>query len=178
MMKRQPDGTWRNTRQAQVLSPEGLRAQWVKAEALRLRTMGFSFEETAAQITRVGRGQAQALVAIPDGVAFPPDYQISKQACHKAFTKAIAQTPALNVEELRKLDGARSEEMYLNLQPGIRRGDPRAIEVGVRVLDHAAKISGYSAPQKHEVTGKDGKPLSLIPIELARRVLEDIDNEK
>ena len=34
------------------------------------------------------------------------------------------------------------------------------------------------APQKHEVTGKDGKPLSLIPIELARRVLEEVDNEK
>jgi len=41
-----------------------------------------------------------------------------------------------------------------------------------------AKINGYAAPQKHEVTGKDGKPLSLIPIELARRVLDEVDNEK
>jgi hypothetical protein len=54
----------------------------------------------------------------------------------------------------------------------------RAVEVGIRLLDHAARINGYAAPQKHEVSGKDGKPLSLIPIELARRVLEEVDNEK
>src|SRR6516225_6994411 len=124
--------------------------------------MGLSFEEIAEQIGRVGRGQAQAIVTIPDGVTFPPNYRISKQACHKAFIRAMARTPALNVEELRKIDTARSEEMFLNLQPGIRKGNARAIEVGIRVLDHTAKINGYAAPQRHELTGKDGKPLTLV----------------
>jgi hypothetical protein len=147
-----------------IASQSVLRARWVQAETARLKFMGFSFEEIANQISRVGRGQAQAIVTIPDGVTFPSDYRISKQACHKAFTKAIARTPALNVEELRKVDNARSEEMFLNLQPGIRKGNPRAIEVGIRVLDHAAKINGYAAPQKHELTGKDGKPLTLVQL--------------
>jgi len=172
-MKRQPDGTFRNVRQPKVVSGEILRARWIEGETVHLKRIGLSFDAIAEQITRVARGQAQPMTAIPDGVTFPPDYRISRQACHKAFRKAIAREPALEVEELRKLDRARSEEMYLNLQPGIRKGDLRAVEVGIRLLDHTAKINGYAAPQKHEVTGKDGKPLSLIPIEL-----EEMDNEK
>jgi len=177
-MKRQPDGTFRNVRQPKAVSTEIRRAGWIERETVHLKRIGLSFDAIAEQITRVARGQAQAMTAIPDGVTFPPDYRISRQACHKAFRRAIAREPALEVEELRKLDRARSEEMHLNLQPGIRKGDLRAVEVGIRLLDHVAKINGYAAPQKHEVTGKDGKPLSLIPIELARRVLEEVDNEK
>jgi hypothetical protein len=68
------------------------------------------------------------------------------------------------VEELRKVDTARSEEMWMNLQPAIRKGNARAMEVGVKVLDHTAKIQGYALPQKHELTGKDGKPLTLVQL--------------
>jgi hypothetical protein len=126
--------------------------------------MGLSFEEMAEQITRVGRGRSVALVAIPPGVTFPDDYTITRQACHKAFRKALARQPALELEELRKLDNARSEEMFFNLQPGIRKGNVRAIEVGIKVLDHSAKINGHAAPQRHELTGKDGKPLTLVQL--------------
>jgi hypothetical protein len=118
----------------------------------------------AEQITRVGRGKSVALVAIPPGVTFPDDYSITRQACHKAFRKALARQPALELEELRKLDNARSEEMFFNLQPGIRKGNVRAIEVGIKVLDHSAKINGHAAPQRHELTGKDGKPLTLVQL--------------
>ena len=164
MMKRQPDGTWRNARSPVVASLDILRARWVEAEVLRLKTMGLSFEEMAEQITHVGRGKGVALVAIPPGVTFPDDYSITRQACHKAFRKALARQPALELEELRKLDNARSEEMFFNLQPGIRKGNVRAIEVGIKVLDHSAKINGHAAPQRHELTGKDGKPLTLVQL--------------
>jgi hypothetical protein len=87
-----------------------------------------------------------------------------RQACHKALRKAIAREPALEVDELRKIDQARSEEMFLNLQPAIRKGNVRAIETGIKVLGHAAKIQGYAAPQRHELTGKDGKPLTLVQL--------------
>jgi hypothetical protein len=144
MMKRQPNGTWRSTRQPIVVSAEILRARWVEAEASRLKCMGLpTFEAIAEHISRVGRGQAQPMVAIPDGVTFPLDYKITRQACHKAFRKAIAREPALQLAELRKLDTMRCEEMLMNLQPGIRKGNARAIEVGVKVLDHKAKINGY-----------------------------------
>jgi hypothetical protein len=54
--------------------------------------------------------------------------------------------------------------MFLNLQPSIRKGNPRAVEVGIKLLDHSARINGYGAAQRHELTGKDGKPLTLIQL--------------
>ena len=165
MMKRQPDGTWRNTRQAITVSDAVRRARWVEAETLSLKRMGlYSFETIAEQISRVGRHQAQALVEMPAGLTFPPDYTISRQACHKAFKKAIAREPSLELEEFRKLDTERAEEMLLNLQPAIRKGNPRAIEVGLKLLDHTAKIQGYASPQRHELTGKDGQPLTMLEV--------------
>jgi hypothetical protein len=164
MMKRQPDGTWRNARKAVVVSEAILKARWVEAETVRLKHMGLSFDAIADQITRVGRGQAQPIVAVPTGVRFPADYTISKQACHKSFRKAVAREPSLATEEFRKLDTARCEDMFLNLQPGIRRGNPRSVEAGVKVLRHEAQINGYAAPQRHELTGKDGKPLTLVQL--------------
>jgi len=141
------------------------RARWVEAETISLKRMGlYSFETIAEQISRVGRGRAQALVEIPAGLSFSPDYTISRQACHKAFKKAIAREPSLELEELRKLDTERAEELLLNLQPAIRKGNPRAIEVGLKLLDHTAKIQGYASPQRHELTGKNGEPLALLEV--------------
>jgi hypothetical protein len=164
MRKRQPNGTWRGTRQAVVVSQAVLRARWIEAETIHLKRIGLTFDVIADQISRVGRSQAQPIVTIPHGVTFPPDFQISRQACHKAFRKAIAREPALAAEEFRKLDTARCEEMFLNLQPGIRKGNPRSVEAGVKVLRHSAQINGYTAPQRHELTGKDGAPLTLVQL--------------
>jgi hypothetical protein len=147
-----------------VVSEAVLRARWIEAMTIRLKNMGLSFDEISEQIALVGRGQIHPIIAIPEGLTFPPNYTISRQACHKAFKKAIAKQPALEIEELRKLDNARSEEMFLNLQPGMRKGNLRAIEVGIKVLDHSAKINGHAAPQRHELTGKDGKPLTLVQL--------------
>jgi hypothetical protein len=141
-----------------------VRARWIEAEVLQLKRMGLSFEAIAEQITRVGRGQSPPLVALPAGIKFAPDFQISRQACHKAFQKAVAREPSLAAEEFRKVDTARCEEMFLSLQPGIRKGNPRAIEAGVKVLRHTAQINGYAAPERHEFTGKDGKPLTLVQL--------------
>ncbi len=164
MMPRNADGTWRNSQRPSKLSEAVLRARWVEAETLHLKRMGLSFEAIADQITRIGRGAALPLTPLPEGFKFSPDFKISRQACHKAFTRAVAREPTLAAEEFRKIDHARSEEMFLNLQPGIRKGNLRAVEVGIKLLDHAARINGYAAPQKHEVTGKDGKPLTLIQL--------------
>ncbi len=176
-MKRQPDGTWRSTRQTVVVSEAVLRARWIEAETLHLKRMGLSFDAIAEQITHVGRSQARAIVAVPDGVTFPPEFKISRQACHKAFQKAVGREPSLAVEEFRKLDTARCEEMFLNLQPSIRKGNPRSIEAGVKVLRHTAQINGYAAPQRHELTGKDGKPLTLVQLLEAVGPIPDEDKE-
>lgn len=163
-MQRHPDGRWRNNRRPAVVSDAVVRARWVEAEATHLKRIGLTFDAIAYQMTRIGRGQAQAIVAIPDGVTFPPDFQISRQAVHKAFRRALAREPSMEADEFRKLDTDRCEEMFLNLQPGIRKGNPRSIEAGVKVLRHAAQINGYAAPQRHELTGKDGAPLTLVQL--------------
>jgi len=139
--------------------------------------MGLSFDQIADQITRVGRGQAQPLVAIPKGLTFPQGYSISKQACHCRFQKAVAREPTLELDEMRKVDNARSEEMYANLQPAIRKGIPRAIEVGIKLLDHEDQINGYGAPRRHELTGKDGKPLTLVQLLAAIGPISDEDDK-
>ncbi len=163
-MKRQPDGRWRGPRQTVTLSASVLRARWIEAETIHLKRIGLTFDAIAEQITRIGRGVAQAIVTVPDGVTFPADFQISRQACHKAFKKAIAREPSLAVEEFRKLDTSRCEELFMNLQPGIRKGNPRHVEAAVKVLRHTAQINGYAAPQRHELTGKDGTPLTLVQL--------------
>lgn len=100
----------------------------------------------AHQLGRIG--QAQRIASIPVGLVFPPDYQISRQACHKALLKAITREPSLAVEESRKIDHARSEDMFMNLQPAIRKGNLRAIETGVKVLDHQSRTNEYAASQR------------------------------
>jgi len=145
----------------------------VEAETIHLKRIGLSFDAIAEQLTRIGRGQAQSMVPIPGGVSFASAYVISKQACHKAFQRAMAREPSLELEEMRKLDNARSEELYMSLQPGIRKGNVRVIETGIKVLDHSAKINGYAAAQRHELTGKDGKPLTLVQLLEAVGPIED-----
>jgi hypothetical protein len=176
-MKRQPDGRWRNARKAVVVSDAVLRARWIEAETLSLKRIALSFDAIAEQITRIGRRQGQATIAIPDGVSFPPDFQISRQACHKAFKKAIAREPSVAAEEFRKLDSARCEDMFMNLQPGIRKGNPRSVEAGVKVLRHSAQINGYAAPQRHELTGKDGRPLTLVQLLEAVGEIDDVEKK-
>lgn len=181
-MTRNLDGTWRNGRKAIIVSDVVRRARWVEAETIRLKRMGFSFEEIAEHVTSVGRGHAQPMVVTSD-ISFPANYQISRQACQKAFKKALAREPALEVEELRKLDTQRCEEMYLSLQPAIRKGDPPAVAVGVKVLSHKAKLNGYAAPQKHELTGKAGNGVSAtakldqVEIESKANLLRDAIKE-
>jgi hypothetical protein len=63
---------------------------------------------------------------------------------------------------LRKIAARRQRPS--NLQPSIRKGNPRAIEVGVKLLGHTARIQGYASPQRHELTGEDGQPLTLLQI--------------
>src|ERR1700736_674205 len=59
--------------------------------------------------------------------------------------------------------------------PSIRKGNARAIETGIKVLDHQAKINGYAAPQRHELTGKDGTPLTLVQLLEAVGPISDED---
>jgi hypothetical protein len=143
-MKRNPDGTWRNARHPIVVSNRMSIAQWVIGEILRCKRTGLSMALIAVHISRVGQGLEQALYPVPDFIVFPPNYRISESAVFKAYHKAMDRQPAIDAEVFRKEDTARCEEMYLKLQTGISKGDPRHIDTAVRVLAHKAKLNGYA----------------------------------
>lgn len=46
------------------------------------------------------------------------------------------------------------------------------------VLRHTAQINGYGAPQRHELTGKDGKPLTLVQLLEAMGPIADEDQQE
>jgi hypothetical protein len=160
MANRNDDGTFRG-KQAKKLTQRTLGARWVEAEAIRLKRLGMDFSRIADQITAIGRGRAKPITDFPAGLQFADNYKISAQGCHQAYQRAIRREPALAVEEYRRIDSDRCEEMLLALQPGIRRGDPRSVEAGVKLLGHRAKLMGLESPKRVEMTGKDGSPIEI-----------------
>jgi hypothetical protein len=126
---------------------------------MRLKKMGVtSFETIADLLTKAGRGESVPTVSLPEGLTFPPNYRISKMGCWKAYRRRMDREPSLEAREHRRLDTERLEELFLSLQPGIKRGDAKAIDAAVRVLGLKAKVV-YQTPVKLEVTGKDGAPV-------------------
>ena len=174
MKGRHPDGKFRGRSPTRV-SENTLRARWVEAEVLRLKRLGLSFEAIAGQIILIGRGQSQPMSPLPQGVIFPPDYRISSMACCKAFHRALDREPNLEADAMRRLDTDRCEEIFMNLQPLIRKGNPRAAAVGIKVLAYKASINRYSR-SAIELTGKGGAP--LISMDALSDLLEQADREK
>ena len=172
---RNSDGTIRQTNRPRVLTNRSIIARWVEAETLHLKRLGMSFQVIADHIVAVALGQQQAMVPVPEHEPFTQEYSISTQAVHRAFRRGIARLPNTEAEAYRKLDSERCEDMYLSLQPGIRKGDPRSVEVGVKVLVHKAEINGYKAPARVEMTGKQGGPLA---IETFRKLCEEAEGEE
>ncbi len=128
-------------------------ARWVEAETLQLKGLGMGYQAIAVRIVGVARGQQSAVVPLPSELKFPQGYRISMQAVHRAFKRAIVRLPNAEAAELRKLDSERLDEMLLALQLGIRKGDPRSIEVAVKLLTHKAELNGYKEPTRLKVTG-------------------------
>ena len=159
--KRQSDGTFRGTHQPTTPSARTLRARWVESEVLKLKMLGTTFHAIAQQITKVGRGETQPTVEFPPGLTFPPDYSISAVACWRACQKALARGPRLRVQEMRDIDSDRLEEGILATQQSVKQGDPLALHALSRLITTRARLNGYLAPQKLELSGKSGGPLEV-----------------
>jgi len=172
---RNSDGTIRQTNKPRLLTNRSTVARWVEAETLHLKRLGMSYQEIADHIVAVVHGKRPAMVPIPEQVQFTQEYSVSAQAIHRAFHRGIARLPNTEAEAFRKLDTERCEDMFLSLQAGIRKGDPRSVEVGVKVLAHKAEINGYQAPARIEMTGKKGGPLE---IETFRKLCEEAEGEE
>jgi hypothetical protein len=146
----------------------------VESETLHLKRLGMSFQRIAEHLVAVAQEHESAVVPIPEELRFPPGYSISPQAVHRAFRRALMRLPNLAAAEFRKLDTERCEDFLLSLQPGIRKGDPRSIEVGVKVLAYKAEINGYKAPAKVEMTAETSGVMSL---EDFRKMCDEADRK-
>jgi hypothetical protein len=171
---RNSDGTMRRANRPKQLSERTIVARWIEAETLRLKQLGMSYETIAEHIVGVAHGRQRAIVELPEAVEFPADYRISLQAVHRAFARAITRLPNAEAAAHRKLDTARCEDMYFSLQAGIRRGDPKSIDVGVRVLEHKARINDYLVAAKVEVKGGGG----AIPIRVIQDAVAALEDEE
>jgi len=161
-------------------------AQWVKAQVVRLQAMGMTFEQIAAELTAAGNGRGTTITLADgrsasavkiDGLQFWPGYSISAMGCHKAWKVALASRVSLGVREMRVVDNARSEQLYMATQSGVLRGNPQAITAALRVLQHLAKVNGYFAPEKieHNVHGSPEMPPGGVELE---QVLDALSPEK
>src|SRR5215472_5644974 len=150
---RNSDGTICHTNKTKSFTNRSIIARWVEAETLHLKRLGMGYQAIADHIVGVAHGQQKAIVPLPQAASFSEAYTISAQAIHRAFRRAIVRLPNAEAAELRKLDSERLEDMLLSLQTGIRQGDPRSVEVAVKVLAHKAEINGYKAPARVEMSG-------------------------
>ena len=80
----------------------------------------------------------------------------------------------LEAQALRVLWMSRYEEAWAHLQPGMRKGNPRAIEVGMRVAERAAKLAGLDMPTKVAVRDPEGHG---IPLEAIRMMMARLDEQ-
>ena len=175
-VKRHPDGRFRSNRSSIRVTTKIVISRWVEREVIRLKRMGVgSFETIAELLTKAGRGELVPTVSLPADVNFPSDYKISKVACAKAYKRGMEREPSFEAREHRQLDVNRCEELFFSLQPGIKRGDPKSIEAGVRVLTLKAKVIGYEAPTKIELLGNNATP---IPIAVVREIIDRSEKDK
>jgi hypothetical protein len=118
---------------------------------------------TSARTILARQREAEVLEQLQRGIPFE---KIAESLGYKdasgawrAGTRALVRIPVAAAEQLRQVDSLRVEEMYRALRPGIERGDTRSIEAALRVLAHRAKLNGYLAPSRIELTGRDSSPL-------------------
>ena len=98
----------------------------------------------AALITALARGDvlpATAGVELPANVVFPVGYTISMKRVFELARQALDRYPMLEAQALRVLWMTRYEEAWAHLQPGMRKGNPRSIEVGMRVAERRRKCA-------------------------------------
>ena len=116
------------------------RERWL--EALELRKKGHTFESIAESLEYAGPGGA-----------------------YQAVMKALKETFREPVEEMRRLESARLDEMQekisVNVGPGKDDGLP-VVDRVLRIMDRRAKLLGLDSPQKSEVDLKVKGPLVIV----------------
>jgi hypothetical protein len=138
--RRNLDGRYRNNNEAKTPPPSIVIARWTEGEVLALKVLGLTFAQIAARIIAISRGVQLPMTPLPAGIAFPENFRISPSGCHKSLNRALSREPRAGADLLSEILMHRTEDLFLLLQPMLRRGDPKAVMAAVRVLELQANI--------------------------------------
>ena len=73
-------------------------------------------------------------------------YGVTQQAVSKAILKYLRTLPALAADDLRRLEAERLDALWLAVAPAALRGEPRSVEVAVRISERRCKLLGLDLP--------------------------------
>ena len=121
-----------------------------KSEALQLRISGMSYRQIADAM------------------------HCSDSTAYEMVSSALKEIPARDVDELRKEQDSMIRSLYMQLIPRVNKGEPRAIEVALKLLERLAKLHGLDAPTKSiiEVITEEAVDKAIRELEEQMRLLE------
>lgn len=133
-------------------------SELTKAEALKLRLQGLTYEEIAS---RLG---------------------VSSSAAHKWVTAELAEIREKRAEtasDLRGMMSARLDIARSALMPAVAAGDPSAIRALLAVEERTARLWGLDTPVKAEVSGVVTmiSPRDAIAAALERLATHEIESQ-
>lgn len=124
----------------QVTEPRNIKAREREVEALELRKAGATYRMIGARL----------------GISAPAAHKRVMDALH-----SIAETTSEKATDVLAIETERLDSMLLGLWEKARRGDVAAVDRVVRIMQRRADMLGIDAASKHEVTGKDGRPIRI-----------------
>lgn len=84
---------------------------------------------------------------------------VTKNAAWKLVQSALKETIREPAEEVRALELETLDRLQFALWQQATNGNHGAVDRVLRVMERRAKLLGLDAPEKRELTGKDGEPL-------------------
>ena len=120
----------------------------------------------------VAKRRAQALELRISGMSYraiADAMQCADSTAYELVQSALREIPAQNVEILRTEHDAMIRRLFAKLMPRIDKGEPRAIEVGVKLLERLAKLHGLDAPTR--------QVMQVITEETVDRAIRELEQE-
>lgn len=112
-----------------------------RLEALRLRADGLNFEQIGAKL----------------GISTSAAWQLVDGAM-KDYSEAVKE----EADDLRRITLLQLDRLIVTHLPLASNGDDKSATVVLKTLAERSKLMGLYAPQKTELTGKDGGPLQSV----------------
>lgn len=128
-------------------SPKAIMAAKRRSEALDYRLQGFTFEQIGESM----------------GVSAVRAFQL--------VTEGLTTIQTENAQQVKDIEVKRLDLLTTAYMQNATQGDVVAANMVIRLSERRAKLLGLDGPIKHELTGKDGKPIETeakVNVETAR----------